>query len=89
MSASKSLLALWSIFGLEPGRLFALRGERAALLGELGVALDGGAAHPEGASGFTLGRAPSEGLDDLLPEVFGVGVHRGMVPVDHLRCKPL
>src|SRR5215212_4121359 len=57
-----------------------LRGEGASLLGQLGVALDRGAAHPEGASGLALGRAPPEGLDDLLAQVFGVGVHAYTVP---------
>ena len=72
ISASKSLLAFSSILGLEPGRFFgaSVRGERAALLGQLGVGLYGGAAHPEGAGGLALGRTPTEGFDYLLPEVF-------------------
>jgi hypothetical protein len=47
-----------------------LRGEGASFLGEFGVALDRGAAYPEGAGGFGLGHASTEGFDDLLPEVF-------------------
>src|SRR3990170_2094946 len=74
MCASKSLRAVSSVhLGLGAGTL--LGGEGASLLGQLDVALDRGAAHPEGAGGLALGSAPAEGFDDLLAQVFGVGVH--------------
>jgi hypothetical protein len=52
-----------------------LRGERAALRGQLGVALDRGTAHPESAGRLALGGTPPVGFDDPLAQVFGVGVY--------------
>ena len=44
------------------------------------VALDRGDPHAEGAGGLGLGRAALDGLDDLLAQVLGVGVHPPMMP---------
>ena len=53
--------------------------ERAPLIDQLGVALDRGAADPEGAGSLALGSVPAEGFDNLLAQVFGVGVHEYIV----------
>ena len=60
-----------------------LGGQGAARPGGRHVALDGRDADAEGAGDLGLGRAALDGLDDLLAQVFGVGVHGRMVP-----CRP-
>jgi hypothetical protein len=54
--------------GLGAGSL--LGRQRATLLGEFGVALDGGEANGEGAGGLALAHPSLERFDDLHPEVF-------------------
>jgi len=66
--ASKSFLALSSSFGLEPGRYFGAS-DLPLTVGRQ-VALDGGDAHTEGASGLDLGHPPLDSLDDLFAQVF-------------------
>jgi hypothetical protein len=86
-SASSSRLASSPAFGLEPGLFY--RGQRAPFVGHLGVALNGGEADGEGASGLALTHTSTEGLDYLLAQVFGVGIQELMMPLGQLRCKPL
>src|SRR5215210_5215697 len=80
-------LGLFACLRLGAGLL--LRGERAPLVGHLGIAFDGGEAHGEGAESLALAHTAVEGLDYLLAQVFGVGIHELMVPLDQLHCNPL
>jgi hypothetical protein len=56
-----------------------LRGERFSLIGHPRVSLNRGEAHPEIAGGLALARSSTQGLDYLLAQVFGVGVHGPMM----------
>ena len=67
--------------GMFAGRLSRL--QRLSPLGLGGVTLDGRDSNPEGAGRLGLGHASSDGVHNLLTEVFGVRFHRFM-----LTCSP-
>src|SRR5215210_661398 len=69
-----------SLVHLGFGARALLGSEQPPLSGRGSVALDGRGAHAEGPGDLRGGHAPLLGVDDLLPEVQRVGVHRRILP---------
>src|ERR671916_935920 len=78
-----------ALVGLRGSARAPPRAQRSPFARRLGIALDGGDAHAEGASDFDGGHAAFFGFDHLLAQVLGVGVHAPMVRQAQPYCKPL
>jgi hypothetical protein len=86
-SSSKSLMALSSGFGADPGLFFGARDSPP--LAFVRVSLERGEAHGEGKGRLSLGHAAFYRGDYPLPEVFRVTAHATIFSSVHSRCNAL